>query len=274
MRLSCLPVSCFGAITSGEMSVGQWAQLAAEIGFDAIDLSILFLENGDPAELAAMRGQIEAAGVRVAVVNTYADFTHPDASERERQLSKLAGDLATCAAIGSEMVRVTAGQAHPETGRHEGVEWVVDSFRRSVDAAERVGVRLVYENHSRPGVWQYSDFSHPAAIFLEIADAIEDMPIGILFDTANPIARGEEPLPVLDKVINRVACVHAADTGGWGMLRPVVVGTGIVPFAEIFSVLRRSGYDGVISIEEASGTGEAGVRSAADFIRNAWAGGR
>ena len=42
MRLSCLPVSYFGQIIGGAMSVGQWAREAAELGLDAIDLSILF----------------------------------------------------------------------------------------------------------------------------------------------------------------------------------------------------------------------------------------
>jgi sugar phosphate isomerase/epimerase len=271
VRLSCLPVSYFGGIRSGEMSVGQWARQAAEIGFDSIDLSILFLENCGSAELAAMRWEIEAAGMYVAVVTTYPDFTHPSASERERQLSKLAKDVASCAAVGAEMVRITAGQAHPETSRREGIEWVTDAFRRSTDTAERCGVQLVYENHSKPGIWQYSDFSHPSDLFLEIADAIEDLPIGILFDTANPIAREEDPVSLLKKMVSRVVCVHASDTGVRGALRPVVVGTGLVPFDEIMTVLKCAGYDGLISIEEASGTGEAGVQSAFSFVANTWA---
>lgn len=199
MRLSCLPVSFFGAIRSGEMSIAQWAELAVKIGFDAIDLSILFLDNSSADELADMHREIESAGTCVAVVNTYPDFTHLDPNERERELSRLAEHIRISADIGAEMVRITAGQAHPETGRSEGIEWVVDSFRQSADAAERMGVRLVYENHSKPGVWQYWDFSHPADIFLEIADAIKDMTIGILFDTANPITDMKEPVPILEK---------------------------------------------------------------------------
>ena len=42
MKLSCLPVSFFNEIIDGTMSIGEWAEIGAEIGLDAIDLSVLF----------------------------------------------------------------------------------------------------------------------------------------------------------------------------------------------------------------------------------------
>ncbi len=60
MKLSCLPVSFFPDIIAGHMSVGEWARMGAEIGFDAIDLSILFLPDPSPAKVAAMRREVRA----------------------------------------------------------------------------------------------------------------------------------------------------------------------------------------------------------------------
>ena len=62
MRLSCLPVSFFADIVAGRMSVGAWARMGAELGLDAIDLSILFVPDRSPAAVAALRREIEAAG--------------------------------------------------------------------------------------------------------------------------------------------------------------------------------------------------------------------
>jgi len=271
MRLSCLPVSYFGRIIGGEMSVGQWAREAAEIGLDAVDLSILFVGSREPAYLERMRGDVEAAGLRVAMVTTYPDFTHPDPDQRMRQASQLRADIAVAAALGAELVRVTAGQAHPETGREEGIAWAVDGLIRSQAVAKQHGVQLVYENHSKPGVWDYVDFSHPTDVFLSIVEGTSGTALGVNFDTANPLAYGDEPVPLLKQVLDRVISVHAADTRTRGALEPVVLGTGLVPFSEVFAILKTVGFDGWICIEEASRTGRAGVEAAVNFVRRAWA---
>ena len=83
MQLSCLPVSFFADIVEGRMSVGQWARMGADLGLDAIDLSILFVPDRSPGGLAALRGEIEAEGMRAAMITSYPDFTHPDARHRE-----------------------------------------------------------------------------------------------------------------------------------------------------------------------------------------------
>ena len=270
MKLSCLPVSFFPQIISGELTPGGWAAIAAESGLDAVDLSILFFRDMENADLNRVRKEIEAVCMKVAVVNTYPDMTHPDVTERGRQLAQLIDDIGSAAALGAEMVRVTAGQAHPGIQREDGIRWAVEGLTRSLDAAERHGVTLVYENHSKPGCWDYTDFSHPTDIFLQIAEKLSGTGMGVLFDTANPIAYGDDPQPILEKVIDRVKCVHAADTDKWGELVPVLVGKGLVPFNGIFRLLKSTGYDGTISIEEASGTGQKGVEAAVKFIRRAW----
>jgi sugar phosphate isomerase/epimerase len=264
-------VSYFGEIIGGKMSVGQWAREAAGLRLDAIDLSVLFLKNREPAYLRAMREHVEAAGLRVAMVTTYPDFTHPDADERIGQAIQLERDIAAAAALGAELVRVTAGQAHPETGREDGIAWATEGLTNALMTAERRGVQLVYENHAKPGAWEYVDFSHPTDIFLAIARATAGTSLRINFDTANPLAYGDDPVPLLREVIDRVVSVHVADTRLRGTLDPVVIGTGLVPFGAIFAELHRAGFDGWFCIEEASRRGRSGVEAAVSFVRRAWA---
>jgi sugar phosphate isomerase/epimerase len=270
MKLSCLPVSYFRQIIDGQKSIAQWADEARSLGLDAIDLSVILFKSYDADLLAATRKDIERRGLSVAVLNTYPDFTHPDAVERDRQFSEMVFYLTVAERLGAKMVRITAGQGHPETGRGEGIGWAVEFFKRLSDKAQEHSIHLVYENHSKPGVWDYPDFSLRTEIFLEIAGALSDTPIGILFDTANPFVAGDEPLRLLETVIHRVVCVHAADTRAPGPLAPTVIGRGIVPFGEIFSRLKTAGYNGWISIEEASGQGPPAVAEAVHFIRNTW----
>ncbi len=91
MRLSCLPVSFFADITEGRMQVRDWARIGADLGLDGIDLSILFVSDRSPAGVAALRREIEAEGIRVAMVTSYPDFTHPVADQREPRVDTGAG---------------------------------------------------------------------------------------------------------------------------------------------------------------------------------------
>jgi len=271
MKLSCLPVSFFADIIDGRMSVGEWARMAAEIGFDAVDLSLLFFPKRTLAQAADLRRQVEGAGMRVAMLTTYPDFTHPDPTQRQRELAleRQAVDLA--AELGAQMVRVTAGQAHPETCRKDGVDWAVEGLTCLVEAARRTGVRLVYENHAKPGAWTYTDFSQPPEIFLEIARRTAACGLGINFDTGNAAAFATDPVELLDQVIDRVVSVHAADTAAVGVQKAVLLGTGVTPFAAIFERLHSAGWDNWICLEEASSLGRQGVEAAARFIRATWA---
>ena len=271
MKLSCLPVSFFPQIIAGEMSVTDWARLGAKAGLDGIDLSVLFLKSLEPADLRAMRRDIEAAGMCVAMITSYPDFTHPDPAERRRQIEQERAYIEAAGRLGAEMIRVTAGQAHPGLREEDGLRWALEGLRACQDAGRGAGVRLVLENHGKPGVWQYTDFDQPTHIFLALAEAIRDTDIGINCDTANPIAYGDDPLPILEKVIDQVVSIHAADTDTRGALNHVLLGTGLVPFRDIFAYLKRAGFDGWICMEENARLGERGVQKAADFIRRTWA---
>jgi len=271
MKLSCLPVSFFSDIMEGRMSVAEWARMGAELGLDAIDLSILFVPDREPSAVAALRRQIEDEGMQVAMLTSYPDFTHPDPAQRRRELDLEQQVVEVAAGLGAHMVRVTAGQAHPQTGRADGIGWAIEGLCRLSERTRGSGVTLVYENHAKPGAWQYTDFSQPPKVFLEIARGTDGVGLAINFDTGNAAAFAEDPVALLDQVIDRVASIHAADTAERGQLRHVLLGTGVTPFGPLFARLVAAGWDGWICMEEASFQGRDGVQAAARFVRQAWA---
>jgi len=178
--------------------------------------------------------------------------------------------MAVAANLGAGLVRVTAGQAHPETGRSEGIAWAADGLRRLVESTRGLGVTPVYENHAKPSAWAFTDFSQPPEIFTEIVRRTADVGLGVNFDTGNAAAFADDPLALLDQVIHRVVSVHASDTAARGELRHVLLGTGVTPYPALFERLVRAGWDGWICMEEASFQGRAGVEAAAGFIRQVW----
>jgi sugar phosphate isomerase/epimerase len=95
-------------------------------------------------------GAIKKSGVRLAIVNTYPDLTHPDAGERKKQNAGLLSDIDAAAELGAGMVRITAGQAHPGLDTEVAIEWVVDGFHQAARQADKRGIRLAYES-TKPG---------------------------------------------------------------------------------------------------------------------------
>ena len=271
MKLSCLPVSFFADITSGKMSVADWACMGTGLKLDAVDLSILFLPERTIRAAETLRRQVEAEGTRITMLTTYPDFTHPDPLQRKKELELEIEAVHLAAALGAHFIRVTDGQAHPETSLEDGIAWAVDGLSHLVEAAGNLGVQLAFENHAKPGAWEYTDFSQAPEIFLEILARVPSPLLGVNFDTGNATAFAPDPLAFLQQIVGRVVSVHASDTSERGRLKHVLLGTGVPPFQALFRCLKSSGWDGWICMEEASGLGWAGVETAANTIRRIWA---
>lgn len=272
MEVSCLPVSFFSDITENKMSIPQWAALGKEVGLDYVDISCMFIKNHTPTYLDEIKAELEKIGMKIRMMTTYPDFSHPDILQRERELVYLKRDIAVASYLGIPYVRITAGQQHDDISLEEGINNVVEYFKESAEFADKMNVILVYENHAKPGAWHTVDFSYATDVFLKIVEKTEGTSIKINFDTANPVAFADEnePMKILPKVFHRLGTVHIADTSTKGILNHTVIGTGLVKFEEIFSFLKANGYDGLLSIEEGSNNGINGIKIANDFVREMW----
>ena len=270
MKLSCLPVSLYEDIFSGKKSVLDWVRFAAELGLDGVDFSVKFFPNHQTEEIDTVRKEIQRAGIEPCTLACYSDFTHPDAKQRAREIEQMKAEVRLAADLGIPFVRITAGQNHPGIQQEQAVYWVVEGFREVLNEANQLGVTLVYENHTKGAPWQYWDFSQPTEIFLKILGYFTDTALRVCFDTANPLVIGEDAIALLENVKEKVAVVHAFDIRTPGSFEPVLVGTGAAPIKQAFSVLKNSGFDGWLSVEEASRTGREGFESAITFVRRAW----
>lgn len=270
MKLSCLPVSLYPDLSAGKRTLADWFHFAAELGLDGADISVVHLVSTDAAYLQTLRGQAADVGIQIAMLVTYADFTHPDQAERARQVDELRRYIDVAAALGTPYIRVTAGQAHPGLDRAEAMEWAVSGLTACLDDAASKGITLAYENHTKGYAWTYNDFSQPSDIFLEIVARTEGTGLRILFDTANTLATGDDPLRVLAQVKDRVSVIHTNDIARAGYFEPVLLGEGAAPIVPIYQMLREHGFDGWISVEEASKTGEDGFRRAIPYADQAW----
>jgi sugar phosphate isomerase/epimerase len=267
MNISCLPVSLFPELIHGSMTIMDWAEKAKEIGLDGIDISIAMLHNHTPVYLSNIQ---DTVSMPIIMAATYPDFTHPDSIQRRRELDYLRADIALCSQLGIRYLRILAGQAHPETTRTKGVRWALENIIEADNIARAYNVRLLYENHSKPSAWKYTDFSYPIDIFLEIFEGLADTGIRLNFDLGNITSLGLDPLKVLPLVLDRIETIHVSDMQKSGEFAPVAIGTGVVPIGAVLSVLKTSGFAGWLCIEEASNQGLPGIARAAEYVRETW----
>jgi sugar phosphate isomerase/epimerase len=276
MKLSCLPVSLYGDLTSGRLTLDEWFRRAAELGLDGADISVIHLEKHAAADLDRLHQQASDAGVEIAMIATYSDFTHPDATWRTKQVDDVRRWIDAGTRLGVFALRVTAGQARPRVGDGEGMAWVIEGLLDCVDHAKAAGIGLLFENHVRGVPWELNDFTQSASRFLDVARRTRGTGIEILFDTANNLVLDESPIDVLDAVLDRIGAVHLSDIARTGAFEPTVIGTGVSPIPQLLRRVVVNGFDGWISIEEGSRTGVAGFERAVRFADRAWveAGGR
>lgn len=267
MKISCLPVSLFGAVQSGEMSVKDWASEAKRIGFDGCDLSMLMITGHTQTYLDSLRRDFESVGLPVVMATTYPDFTHPDAKQRQREMDYLMRDIALCDQLGIGYLRILAGQKHDGVGLEEGISLASEHLCQIDMMARKYDVKLVFENHAKPGAWDNVDFSYPIDIFYAVFDKLKDSNIRLNFDIGNIVAQGKDPMEVLERVIDRVETVHISDMAEYGRFAPVEIGTGACPIRRVIERLNEYGFDGWYCIEEASGHGIGGIANAYSYVR-------
>lgn len=203
MRLSCLPVSLFSDLIKKEMDIYEWADSARKMGLDAIDLSILFFPNRTRREMLRIKDALAKAGIEVAMLTTYPDFADPNPAQRQRELAHTYSDIAVAQELGAPYLRITAGQVHNDGDMQKTLESIVECFEKCEIFANSLGIKLLYENHAKPGAWDKVDIDFDTKVFLRLAEMTKNSHIKINFDTANTLAHGEDPIPVLKKVLGK-----------------------------------------------------------------------
>jgi sugar phosphate isomerase/epimerase len=269
MRLSCIPISLFPAITSGQMPLGDWMDFAVELGLDGVECAPPLIQPLGPVSPAEFRRLAEERGLAVSNYTGYSDFTHLEPGERVCEIASALNNIEIALALGAPSMRLLAGQQRPEVDQALALGWVVTAIREISEHARRAGIRVNIENHTKAFTWTHFDFAMRSEVFLEMLDGLRDAPVGVQFDIANPFVGNEDALTLFERVKSRIGYVHVNDVARPGTFEFVAAGTGVAPIAEVLRRLSLQGYDGWVGIEEASRTGRAGFEQAVRYTRQA-----
>jgi sugar phosphate isomerase/epimerase len=269
------------------MSAGEWIDLAADqLDVDGLEFYWGFTPR-DEAGIGRIRARAEARGLKIPMMCYSPDFTQPDAAARAREVENEKRVIEATARLGGKFCRVLSGQRRPEVGIDDGVKMAADCITALLPHAEHCGVTLVLENHYKDGYWDFPEFAQKRDVFLKLLDAIPRSAwFGVNYDPSNAIVAGDDPLQLLDDVLDRVVSMHASDRyfeggtladlekigahqGYASILKHGIIGRGLNDYDAIFSRLARAGFTGWISIEDGNdpAIGMEHLRLSAEFLR-------
>jgi sugar phosphate isomerase/epimerase len=285
-HLAAFP-KCFldNIIVHKTMKLSEWIEKAGQLDVDGLEMHHLFFKGMSGAAVDGVKALCDQTGLAIPMMCFSPDFTQPDPKHRLAELEKQKKAIDLTVRLGGRFCRTLSGQNRPGLDRKKAIRWCVEMIREAAAYAESRGVILNMENHYKDGYWEYPEFAFRSEVFLEIVEQIDSPAFGINFDPSNAVVAGDDPLELLRKIKNRVVTMHASDRylkgGTLADLRrmemdPVhgyakviqhgVIGQGMNDYDAIFRVLKESGFDGWVSIEDGM-NGMQELHQSAEFLR-------
>jgi sugar phosphate isomerase/epimerase len=284
-KLAAFPKAFMQALCKdGSMSVSQWIALAAPLGIDGLEWYAGFLEMADDSNWPRFRAEVAATGMVIPMMCCSPDFTHPDATFREKEMEKQRFWIDMTATLGGSYCRVLSGQRRPELTIDQGVSLAAECIEACIPYARAHGITLIIENHYKDDFWTYPEFAQKMDVFCALVDRIHDPNFGVNYDPSNTYLAGEDPIELLKRVSHRVVTMHASDRylkegtiedlrkeegGAAGYAKRLShgeIGKGLNDYDAIFTELVRVGFNGWISIEDGV-DGMAQLERSVAFLR-------
>jgi hydroxypyruvate isomerase len=208
----------------------------------------------EPAELAALKGAIEDAGVRLTGLNFFSgQLPGPDRgalsvpgveSERFRANIDVVAEFAE--SLGCKALNALYGNRVEGVDPAEQDALALENLVLAARAADRIGAILLIEALNKPESPLYPLVSAPAAI--EVVDKVNEAAgLGnakFLMDLYHLSMNGEDLPQVIERYVPKTGHVQIADNPGRG-----APGTGSLPLADLLDRLRKAGYEGWVGLE-------------------------
>jgi inosose dehydratase len=211
----------------GKYAERAWTHLP-QIGINHVEVRVPTTDQ-DKKDL---RKRLDESGLTVSSFLGSCDVKSDDLA------ALIEPQIATCRQFGARILFVSATAG--DTDRN--LIW--QRLRAAGDVAAQGGVKIAMETH--PDLMANGDVGR------QTMESVKHPNVQVNFDTANIhyYNQGIDGAEELKKVLEHVASVHLKDTTGkyrtWDF---PALGTGIVDFAKIFSILSERGFSGPYTME-------------------------
>lgn len=148
-------VSYSGSWGQHALTVEQFADKAAELGFDGVMLMAkrphLSVLDWPQAARSRLRSRLDKLGLRAACIAGYTNFTgdleHGDIPNREFQIAHVIELAEMARDLGGDLVRVFTGYEQPSPAPAAQMKMVADALRECAQRVAGFGVTIGVQNH-------------------------------------------------------------------------------------------------------------------------------
>ena len=256
-----------------KLTIEQCIELAAEAGFDAVEILHVQMEDESNATLQRIKQKAFRLGLGLCGLSTHQTFVSPDAEVRKQNIEHTIKCIELAYALGIPTIRVNTGRwgtskNFDELMANRGIEprldgytdedgfgWVIDSLEKCLPAAERCGVVLGLENH-----W---GLGRTASGVLRVLDDIKSPWLRATLDTGNFL---DDQYAQYKQLAPEAVFVQAKTYFGGGTWY-----TLDIDYDRVASILSEVDYRGYISLEfEGQESHETAIPKSLELLRKAF----
>jgi len=213
-------------------------------GYDGVEIPVF---EGRPDDYARLGGTLDRIGLERTAVSAMGDtkmnLISADAATRKAGIDYMKWAIDCSAALGAKYL---SGPLHSTLGQFSGVGPTAAEKKRSVssqraigDHAARKGVTIGLEALNRFECYLVNTMADLSAH----VDEIGHPNIKAMYDTFHANIEEADPIAAFTKHRKNIVHVHISENDRG------VPGRGHVPWPETFAAIRKSGYDGWLTIE-------------------------
>lgn len=269
MKFSLMTYTVAPSWPGGCQSLEAMADLATELGFEALELSAGNLGDRSAAEFAKICSERELA---VSCINGGANLADPDDSEFAQGLDQARHYVEMATRMECSQVMLIPGFAANEGDKQRAAERIAEGLTQMVEYAGERGVLITLE-----------DFPNAMAPYRTIAEMrwlLETVPgLRLTYDNGNWMLGGDDPLAALKALGSYAINVHLKDwevdpdqsrmqmpNGTW--VRGGKHGRGLIDHKAVLGELKAQGYGGYMAFEyEGVGDHTLATREGVEYLR-------
>lgn len=265
MKIGVSSYSFSRLVRSGEMAQFDVVAKAKEIGFDVIEFSTIVVPEGRTlAEFAVeLKAEAERVGIEIANYTIGADFLRGSNGDLAAEIERVKGEVDIAEILGAPSMRhdATFGWPDDHTGPKSfdaAIPRLADGCRAVTEYASGKGIRTMVENHGF--------FCQDSVRVEKLVTAVNHPNFGLLIDMGNFLCVDEDPTLAVGRLMPCAFHCHTKDfhiksgadpkpgeewivTRAGNYIRGAIVGHGNVPVLQCIRTIKRTGYDGVLSLE-------------------------
>ena len=238
---------------------------AKEMGFDAIEFSTIAVPEGQtlPAFAKALKSESDRVGLPIVNYTIGADFLNGSNGNLQAEIERVKQEVDVANILGVKGMRhdATGGFAAAHKGARgfdDALPALVKGCRGVTEYAATLGIKTMVENHGF--------FCQDSERVEKLINGVNHPNFGALVDVGNFLCADEDPGKAVGRLMPYAFHCHAKDfhvkpgtafnpglgwflSRGGNYLRGAIIGHGDVPLVQCLRIIKRAGYDGVLSIE-------------------------